>query len=210
MTTTTPNKTLQTAANLIAIQKIAASTTVVGSEVNVATTFGALVHIHFGRITTTAPAAGVNFRIESCPETTGIIGSNAASQWYPIGTYTTGIAAASTEVPSATSTNTLSVPGVTGLAAQDVNVVSSVTSGYSEANTEWFRTVSAASTTVTAEENFKNAYTTGGMWNHAEIAVVPIDVSAVARLRVVVDGSAHNQAFLTEVFMTTFDNVTTV
>lgn len=196
---TTPSKTPGT--SLVALQNIAANTEVVSSEVAVSTTFAAIIFIHFGRVTTSAPTTGVSFRIE------GAAASSGAGKWFPISTYQTGITAAATEVPSATTGAALTVPAVTGFAAQNVAVVSSNASAPTSANTEWGRVKSAVSTTITMEENLINNYTTGGIWNAAEIAAVPVDLSGVTRLRIVVDGSAHNQAFLTEVIMNTMDSL---
>lgn len=194
--TTTPQKTVAT--TLIAIQKVNANSIVLGGNVDVSAKLAAFIRIRFGRITAVAPTIPVTVRIEG--------GGNAAGKWCEIARFTSGIAAAITKVPSATSGAALTVPNVTSLVAQDVNVVSSVTSAYAENNTEWFRTLSAASTTVTAEEALANAYTTGGMWNNAEIAGIQVDLSPHSNLRAVVDGIGHNQAFLIAVDMDTFNS----
>ena len=207
-TTTTSNTTLGT--SLITLQAIAASTTVVGSEADVTGKLSADIYIHFARTTTSAPSVGVSFRVESCPVGTGTIGSNAESQWYPEFVYTTGITAAFSQTPSATSGAALTVGAITNFAAQDVCFVSSSSGSPTLANSEWTRLKSAVSTTMTAEGSFKNNYASGAIWNKAEIAKLgPIDLSGISRLRVVVDGSAHNQGFDCEVYMTTQDSLST-
>jgi hypothetical protein len=203
---TTANTTLGT--SLIGIQAIASSSEVVGGEVDVTGKLGANAFIHFGRTTTSAPSSGVSFRFEACPVTTGTLGANAASQWYPLTTYTTSILAASNQTPSGTSGAALTVGAVTGFAAQDVALVSSSSGSPTLSNTEWCRVKSAASATITAEESLKNSYSSGGIWNKAEIAMIPLDLAGVSRLRCVVDGSAHNQGFVCEVYLTTMDSVT--
>lgn len=192
---------------MIALMELAASATTVGSEVDVSSKIGAIFHIHFGRTTASAPTVGVTFRVEVAAVGTGVMSANASSQWYTVASYTSSIIAAFAQTPSATATNALTVGAVTNFAAQDVCVVSSAHASPTLSNTEWCRLKAAASTTMTAEENFKNAYTAGSIWNKAEVATIPIDLTGIGRVRVVVDGSAHNQTALLEVYMSTFDQI---
>lgn len=209
MTTAVPSKSLDTTARLALLQAVAASTRVVGSEIDVSGKWYGLAYIHFARTQTSAAAAGVTYRFEACPVTTGTLGSNTASQWYVIGSYTTGIVAISDDVPSASSGAALTVASVTGFAAQDVCFVSVNAAAPTLANSEWFRVLSAASTTITAEENFKNTtiYSSGVVYDQAEIVTVPLDLSGVSRLRLVIDGLAHDKTFVTEVYLVSLDAV---
>lgn len=201
---TTLVKTLGTTLN--ALQTIASGGVVIGSEVSVLTNMAAGIYLHFGRTTTSAPTIGVTFLIEACSVPTGTLAANTESQWYPIASYTTGIIACSNQTPSATSGAALTVGAVTGFTAQELCVVSANSAAPTLSNTEWYRVKTAASTTITAYGNFKNAYTTGGTWDQAEMAMMPVDLSGVGRIRCTIDGSGHNQAFLSEVYMVTTDS----
>jgi hypothetical protein len=209
MTTTTKNITA--GQSLIALTEKSASTSIIGSEIDV-TGVAAMVHIHFARNNTTAPTAGVNFRIEACPVSTGTLGANAASQWYPVGPiYTTGVTAAVASVPSSVSGAAITVAaGGASFTGGMVAMISSNSTSPTLSNTEWVRILSGATTLVTAEESLKNAYSTGDIWSQAEMVAIPIDISAIGRLRLVADGSLHNATYLAEAYLVTLDSFTNV
>jgi hypothetical protein len=211
MTSSTANKYFGdqgTGQNLIPLSSVAASSVLVGQECSVANFFSGMCHIHFARTTSSAPATGVSFLIEACAESTTSISSNVASQWYPIGTYVTGVTAAVLGTVTATSSNVLTASGASSYAVQTVCMVSGVSSGWSDANTEWYRVNKATSSAITAYEPFKNSYSSGSSYSQAEIASLPLDLSAVGRLRITADGSAHSQPFLTEVWLVSLYSIT--
>ncbi len=193
---TTPVKTQGT--QLLALQSVAASTTFVGTEVDVTGKFAGVVTIHFGRATTGTPAAGVSFRIEAAGK-----GGGAAGQWYPLTSVITGVAAASAPTNTSTSGAAQTVSSISGFVAQDICMIAPTT----VANTEWARMVSSTGSVLTMEENIIGSHTTGNTYNKAEMYAIPLDLSAVGRLRVVADGSAHAQAFRCEAYLNTLDDV---
>jgi hypothetical protein len=191
----TPSKTQGT--TLLSLQSIAASTTVVGSEVDVTGKFAGVVFIHFGRTTTSAPGSGVSFRIEAADKSSG------GNHWYPLTSVITGIAACNGPTNTSTSGAAQTVSAITGFVAQDICCIAPTT----VANTEWARMVSSTGSVLTMEETIAGSHSTGNTYNKAEMYAIPLDLSGIGRLRVVADGSAHNQAFRCEAFLNTLDSV---
>ncbi len=192
---TTPTKTQGT--SLLSLQSIAASTTVVGSEVDVTGKFAGVVFIHFGRTTTSAPASGVSFRIEVADKASG------GNHWYPLTSVITNIAACNGPTNTSTSGAAQTVSAITGFVAQDICCIAPTT----VANTEWARMVSSTGSVLTMEETISGSHSTGNTYNKAEMYAIPLDLSGIGRLRVVADGSAHAQSFRCEAFLNTLDSV---
>lgn len=192
---TTPTKTQGT--TLLALQSIAASSVVVGSEVDVSSKFAGIVFVHFGRTTTVAPVTGVAFRIEAADKASG------GNHWYPLTSVMTNIIACSGPTNTSTSGAAQTVSAITGFAAQDICCIAPTT----VANTEWARMVSSTGSVLTMEETIAGSHTTGSTYNKAEMYAIPLDLSGIGRLRVVADGSAHNQSFRCEAFLNTLDSV---
>ncbi len=199
MTTSTPVKT--TGTSLLALQSISANGNVVGSSLNVSTYFGGIVFIHFGRTTTSAPTTGVSFRVEVAATS-----STGAGEWFPLTTVITGITAANGSNNSSSTGATITLVSGTGFAAQQIILIADGTL----AHTEWARVVSVSTNVLTLEETLQFSHTTGTTYNQAEMYAIPLDLSAAGQLRVVADGSAHNQAFLCEAYVDLFTSVTNV
>jgi hypothetical protein len=191
----TPSKTQGT--SLLSLQSIAANNTVVGTEVDVTGKFAGVIFIHFGRTTTTAPGSGVSFRIEVADKASG------GNHWYPLTNVITNIAACNGPTNTSTSGAAQTVSSNTGFVAQDICCIAPTT----VANTEWARLVSISGSVLTMEETIAGSHTTGNTYNKAEMYAIPLDLSGIGRLRVVADGSAHNQAFRCEAFLNTLDSV---
>lgn len=192
---TTPTKTQGAA--LLALQSIAASSQIVGAEVDVSGKFAGTVFIHFGRTSTTAPTAGVIFRIEAADKASG------GNHWYPLTSVVSNITVAVGPTNSSTSGAVQNVSAATGLAAQDIVVIAPTT----VANSEWARIKSISGNAITMEETIAGSHSTGNLYNKAEMYAIPLDLSAIGRLRVVADGLAHNQSFICEAFLNTLDSV---
>ena len=199
MTVTTANKTEGT--TVLALQSVSASSVAIGGSQAVTTKFASVFNLFFARTATSAPAAGVTFRIEGLA-----VSGGSAGQWVPLASYTTGIIAAVTSAISSTSGAALTV--ASGGASFTAGLSAYVHDG-TLANSEWFWVLSGASTVITAQENFINNHTTGNAYTQAERASINVDLSAVSHVRVVADGSLHNQTFDCMATMSTFDSVTT-
>jgi hypothetical protein len=187
--------------SVLTLQAVAASAVVVSASIDVSTKLGGIVNLFFARTTLTAPAAGVTFRIEGLA-----VASGAAGDWVPLAQYTTGIAQCNAGTAIANSSTSGAVQTVTSGGA-------SITAGQSFyikdgtlANSEWAYCLSSAATTITAQQTIAASHTTGNCYNQAERVSVPVDLTALSHLRVVADGSQHNQAFDTKVLLNTFDS----
>lgn len=194
MSTVLPTKSVST--SLLSLQSVSASSVVVGSPVNVSAYVTGMVFIHFGRTTAVAPANGAVFRIEAAATS-----ATGAGEWYPLTDVLTGMILAASQPITSTSGAVITLTGTTGSPSnQGVVLISDGTL----ANSEWVRIKSGGGTaTVTCEETLQRTHTTGSStFSQGEMFAIPIDVSMVSQLRVVADGSAHNQAFLCEAYVT--------
>jgi hypothetical protein len=202
MSTTSPAKT--TAQTLLSLQSVASNTVVLGSAIDVSAKLGAFIYLHFGRRAATALTNNGFFRVEGSPKTSG------DGHWFPLATYSTATAACEAEAVSGTvnsGTNVITVASTTNLTAGDLIFVDNGTIG----NSEWGRIKSiSTNVSVTIEDNLVNAQTGATLYDAAEIPPpLPVDLSGVARMRVVFDGSGTGQAVAIEVEAVYFDNVTT-
>lgn len=197
----TPAKTQNT--DLIVLQSVASAAFVIGSAIDVSTKVGAMVGVKFGRRATTALTVPVIFRVEISMKASG------DGHWHPYAQIATDIATSESE--AATGTNSagqkvITCASTTNLVAGDVVFIDNTTIG----NSEWGRIASiVASTSITLEDNLTNAQNSGAatIYDQAQIfAPIAVDLTAVGRIRCVVDNSGSGQAIAAEVKMVTWDS----
>lgn len=189
------------AIEVLALQSVAASSQAISAALDVASRLAATMFIHFGRRAATAAGAGVNFRIEASSKESG------NGHWYPLAVFTTDFVAAEAEAVSGTEAAGETVIGVastTNLVAGNIVFFDNPTI----ANSEWGRIKSVATNvSITLEDAITNAQTGATLYNRAEMFVAQLDLTAVKRLRLVVDGSLFTQAFAVEAHMVTGDSI---
>lgn len=194
-----PSKTQDV--TVLALQSVAADTIVVGSAIDLATKFAATVFIHFGRSVATALTRGVIIRVDASAKSSG------DDQWFPLAVLQTAAAAAETEAVSGTvnaGQPVVTVASTTNLATRDIVLLLNGTL----ANSEWGRIASVVlNTSITLENNLTNAQTGATVIDSAELFVVQIDASAIARIRLVVDNSGTGQAVIVEAEAITLDSI---
>lgn len=178
-----------TTTTLQAIASVAASSVGISSELDISTCLGGNLSIRFGRRSATAAGAGVNFRCDYSPETTG----NDSWVSYPL--FVSAFAACEAEAVSVTvaaGTNVITVASTTNLVVGDLLFIDNTTI----ANSEWGRMKAlSANVSVTIEDNLTNAQTGSTIYDAAEIYVPALILPGYKRLRVVADGSLFTQAF---------------
>jgi hypothetical protein len=186
---------------LLALQSLASNTVVISSAQDVSTKLAATVFIHFGRRAATALTEGVEFRVEASAKSSG------DGFWFPLASFKTAIATAETEAVSGTvssGTNVITVASTTNLVAGDLIYIDNGTI----ANSEWGRIKSIVSnTSVTIEDNLVNAQTGATIYDQAEFYVAQIDLTAVGRIRIVMDGRNTGQATAIQAFMVSGDSI---
>lgn len=191
-------KTLQT---LLALQSVAANTVVISSVVDVSTKLAATVFIHFGRRATTALSEGAEFRLEASAKASG------EGFWFPIASFKTAVATAESEAVSGTvsaGATVITVASTTNLVSGDLIYIDNSTI----ANSEWGRIKSiSTNASVTIEDALVNTQTGATIFDQAEMYVAAIDLTAITRLRLVVDASRTGQAVAAEAFIVTGDAV---
>jgi hypothetical protein len=188
---------------VLALQSVAASTVLKSSDILVPTQLAATLLIHFGRRSATAAGAGVNFRVEATSEISG------DGFWVPLAVLTTDFVACESE--AATGTNNagqavVTVASTTNLTAQDIVFIDNTTI----TNSEWGRIKTlTVNTSITLEDNLTNAQTAAAstIYDRAEMYAVQLDLTAVKRLRLVVDGSLFTQAFAVRARLITGDSI---
>lgn len=190
-----------TTTSLAAIASVAASSVAISSELNIATILGGNLSIRFGRRSATAAGAGVNFRCDYSPQTSG------NDSWVSFPLFVSAFAACEAEAVSGTvgsGTNVITVASTTNLAAGDIIFIDNTTI----ANSEWGRIKSiVANTSVTIEDNLTNAQTGATLYDAAEIYTPVLILPGYKRLRIVADGSLFTQAFAWQAIATTIDSI---
>ena len=181
-----------TTTSLQAIASVAASSVGISSELDISTCLGGNLSLRFGRRSATAAGAGVNFRCDYSPETTG------NSSWVSFPLFVSAFAACEAEAVSGTvgsGTNVITVASTTNLVAGDLIFIDNGTITLSE----WGRIKSiSANVSVTIEDNLTNAQTGATLYDAAEIYTPALILSGYKRLRIVADGSLFTQAFAWE------------
>jgi hypothetical protein len=187
--------------SVISLQSNAASTVLVSSVISFANKLAATLFIHFGRRAATAAGAGVNIRVEASSK------ASLDGHWYPVAIFTTAFAAAEGEAVTGTVASgqkVITCASTTNLAAGDIIYIDNGTI----ANSEWHRIKSiSANVSVTIEDNLLNAQTSATMYDTAEMYVCQLDLTAISRLRVVIDGSLFTQACAIEIDMVSGDSI---
>lgn len=184
-----------------AVQSVASNTVIISSAVDVATKIAAMIGISFGRRSASALTAGVEIRVEASATSSG------DSNWYPLTTFLTNVAAVEAEAVSGTvnaGTNVITVASTSGLVAGDLVFIDNTTIGNSE-----FGRVKAISTntSITIEDNLANAQTGATIYDGAEFFLAQLDLSSVGRLRVVVDAKNTGAAIAVKATMVTADSI---
>lgn len=187
--------------SVLSLQSNAASTVLLSSAQDVSTKLAATIYIWFGRRSATAAGAGCNIRIEGSAESSG------DKSWGTLVTYTTTFAACEAEAVSGTVNSgqkVITVASTSNLTIGDYIYVDNGTIG----NSEWCRIKSlVTNTSVTVEDDLANAQTSSTIYDSAESYVAQLDLTAITRLRVVVDGASFTQAHAVKVLMVTGDSI---
>lgn len=173
---------------LLSLQSLASNSQVISSALSVSAKFAIAVAIHFGRRATTALTTAVTFRLEFSPSSSG------DEDWVPVQVFTTQIAAAESEAVSGTvaaGQNVVTVASTTNLTVGSIVYIDNPTI----ANSEWGR-IKAVDTnvSVTLERNLTYAQTGATIYTQAEMFQCHLDLTAIGRLQLVVDGSGSGQA----------------
>lgn len=197
----TPSKTA--ARSLFALASTAASTIVVGSPFDVSSYFEGTVLIQFGRRSTTAAGAGVNYRLEGSTSA-----YNTISNWFPLATFTTAFAATNSQAVTTQSSSgqaVVSMSTTTNMTVGDIVYIDNTTIG----NSEWHRIKTVtASTSITLEDNLVNTQQTSAVvFRAAELFSANLNLASLKQIRLVVDGSSFTQAFATQATFTTLDSI---
>jgi hypothetical protein len=195
------NLTKTAGIELLALQSVAANAVVISSAQDVSTKLAACIFIHFGRRAATALTQAVEFRIEASSKASG------DGHWYPLARFVTQSAAAEAEAVSGTvnaGTNVVTVASTSNLTEADLVFIDNSTI----ANSEWGRIKDiATNTSITLEENLANAQTGSTIYDSAEMFVAQLDLSAISRIRLVVDADNSGQAIAVEAHMVTADSI---
>ena len=204
---TTPVKTQGTA--LLALTQQATATITVGSAVDVSGKLAVKVFVKMGRTVSTALTNEVKFRLEASAKSSG------NDEWVPLIQWTSATGKTtcnSTTLNGATTagnTTTLLTSGTGFSAGAYVYIRETGT----PANSEWSRVASLSTNTPTWEEAQTRNHTTGiAATNLAESFAWDVDVSAVGRIRLVVDTASAASGSTVDVigWMTTLDSVSSV
>lgn len=204
---TTPSKTAGT--SVVAWQEVATQNRYISAEQDVSTKWAASFAVRLGRKTSTAFTAGwPNVRIDGCANASG----GAGNHWIPLWTYQMAVGSgtiAANYVNSAASAGdtNLVLQSTTNFAAGNLIFV-----GYNADATKYELArilVVTNGTTLALEDALANAHVNNSLsyvTHQAEQVFPVLDLSAISRVRVVIDNAGGGQSVFAEVIMTTFDS----
>ncbi len=189
------------AISVLALQTLASNSVVISNVQDVSTKFQATLLIHFGRTVNTALTTGVIFRIE------GSSRASADGYWAQLAAIQTRIVAITSQAVNGTCNSAqkvVAMTSTTGMALADYIFIKNSTLG----NSEWQKVaVITTNTSVTTEDNLLNAQTGATVYPNAEVYALTVDLTAIKRIRVVVDASNTGQTIAFEVEMVTADSI---
>ena len=189
--------------NILAIQQVASNAVVVGAAQDVSTKLAASVFIHLGRDDTGGTLTeGVGVRVE------GSALSSGNSQWFTLAAFKSATATPEAEAVSGTvaaGATAITVASTTNLVVGDKILAKNTTI----ANSEFCQIKSVtANTSVTVIDALTNAQTGATLYDQAEFYAAPnIDLTAISRIRVVIDGSNTGRTVVAEAYMVTGDSI---
>lgn len=198
-----PSKTQGT--SVLAIQSVASAAVVISSAVDVSTKFAGTMFVHFGRRATTALTSAAQFRIEASAKSSG------DGFWFPLYQWSSQtVAALSMTVTGNNSAgqNVLTATTTPAYVAGDQIYIDNTTIASSE-----FQRIKVVTTntSITLEDNLTNAQNNPNVttYNKAEWWAIPLDLSAVGRIRLVYDTASGptGQNTAIEAYLVTEDSV---
>lgn len=199
------NKTVAT--SVLAIQSVASNTVVISSAISVATALAGWLTIHFGRRSNTALTGGVIIRVEGSAKSSG------DGFWFPLAQFKTMLAAQTSQAVNGTCAsgqNVVAMTSTTGMSADPDSANGHVVyiDNTTIANAEFHRVkVITSNTSITLEDNLTNAQTGATVYPGAEMFSAYLDLTAVTRLRVVVQADNTGVACAIEALLNTADSI---
>jgi hypothetical protein len=196
----TPSKTQGT--SLLSVQNVANNTVVDSGAVAVTTVYGGTVLIHIGRDVTTALTNPVNIRV------LGSAKSSADDQWFTLAFLQSGIVAAiSNTLSGSSNASGQNVLTATGNFTQSDGDLCFIKNG-TIANSEFVRLQHVtAATTVSTFFNLTRTQTSATLYSKADEFAVQLDLTAIGRIRLVIDTLSTGQAVNVEAYLITCDSI---
>lgn len=193
--------------SLLTLQTCASAAVVLGSAVDVSTKLAAMVFIHVGRTIATALTNGVKIRVEASSKST------LDGHWYSVAEFQTGVTVSTTTATLTTATTAAdTVLPMTATAGIVIGDKVYIREAGAETNSEFGRVkLVTSNTSITIEDGtlFNHTITTTKIWSQAEFFVAQLDLTAIGRLRVVVDcaSALSGQTIVAEAHMVTGDSI---
>lgn len=177
---------------LYAIAETASNAVSVGSSVDVSTYYAIDVRIRMGRSTGTAFTTAPRFRIEGTYDST----SPTADQWVTLAEFQCAVGASigsqAVSGTEAAGETVVTLAAGTNFAADDFVFFHNTTL----ANSEWKRVVSISAADLTLQDGLVNAQTGATCRDQSEEYHALIDVTAIQKVRLVVNGAGSGQAVI--------------
>ncbi len=180
---------------VLAPQQLAANTMVTSSAIDAATFIAATFFINEGHDDTGGTPTAATIRIQGSGKATG------DDQWIDLHTITTGIVTPVTEPVTGTEAigaTVIECASTTGIVAGDILVFKNTVI----ANSEWHRVKSiVADTSFTIEDGLTFAQTGSAVYDQGVRYAVPIDCTAITRMRIQVDNMTNGRSIMVEAIM---------
>jgi hypothetical protein len=193
--------------SLFALATVASGAVGLGAAADVSTKLAATVFIHVGRTIATALSNGVKVRVE------GSAKSSLDGFWFPLAEFVTGVTVSTTTATLTTGTTagtaTLPMTATAGIVIGDRVYIREAGA---ETNSEFGRVITInTNTSIVLEDGtlYNHTITTTKVWSQAEFFVAQLDLTAIGRIRVVIDcaSALSGQTIVAEAFMVTGDSI---
>jgi hypothetical protein len=184
--------------SILPLQAVAAGSVVVSPVIQVEGKFGATVFVHFGRRSASAASGPVAIRLEGSSTASGNAYWGALSHYETAWDFAGTVVCGRADAGQKTIVIPPFLPNVSGLVYIDNAQI---------AASEWARIAVATAGKLTLEESLNNDQLGANVYGRAEAYLSQVDLTAMKRLRVVVDGSQFNQPFAIEVDAVTADSI---
>lgn len=193
--------------SVLALQSLASNAVLISAAVDVSTKLAGTIFIHFGRRANTALTEGAFIRVEASAKSSG------DGHWYPLAQFQTQTGAVTSQAVNGTCNsgqNVVNMTSTTGMSADPLASQGHIVyiDNGTIANSEFHRVkVVTLNTSITLEDNLVNAQTGATVYPNAEMYVASLDLTAVGRIRVVVNADNTGQAVAIEVELVTGDSI---
>lgn len=196
-----PSKTAGT--QILALQNVATGAVLLSAAIDVSTKYAGMVGIHLGRTSNTGLTTAVSIRIEGSVKED----PNEAGFWHVLAGFVSTIAAITSQAVNGTCNAAQAVvpmAATAGMSLSDLVYIKNTVIANGEFGV--VKTITT-NTSIAIEDNLVNAQTGSTVYPGAQRFVAALDLSAVKRIRVVINNNNGGQGVDADAYLVTEDSI---